>query len=156
METIIRRISLPVSENQLVESLDELKNLCSKNLEPGSELGNFYLNSVTDFLEAASIAGLDRSPEILRILLGFEKFDEFFVLCRKNGDIQNVPGYRIKHSSFRGPSKGGLRIDPIVDFCEVAALSFMMTWKSARSRILFGWCQGWAHAQSPGIRPAEH
>lgn len=142
IENLIRKISSPLTDESLTVCLDELKTLCAENLKPGSEMGNFYLNSVTDFLEAATIAGLADNPAILRILLGFERFDEFFVSCPKDGKIKNVPGYRIKHSTVRGASKGGLRIDPIVNFCEVAALSFMMTWKSARSRILFGGAKG--------------
>ncbi len=142
MEVLIRKLSSPLGDQSLDSCLDELKDLCRRNLEEGEELGNFYLNSVTDFLEAAKKAGLAESPRILRILLGFEQFDDFFVSCPMDGKIRNVPGYRIKHSTLRGPAKGGLRIDPIVNFCEVAALSFMMTWKSARSRILFGGAKG--------------
>ena len=142
IETMIHKISAPLEEENLISYLEELKKLCRENLEPGSEMGNFYLNSVTDFMEAAEKAGLAENPHIMKLLLGFEKFDEFFVSCPRDGEIINVPGYRIKHSTVRGPSKGGLRIDPIVNFCEVAALSFMMTWKSARSRILFGGAKG--------------
>ncbi len=142
LENIIRRISSPSSRDKLILALNELKVLCRKNREPGEELGNFYLNSVSDFMAAAEMTGLDRSPELLGILLGFEKFDEFYVPCPHDGRITNRPGYRIKHSTLRGASKGGLRIDDIVSFCEVAALSFMMTWKSARSRILFGGAKG--------------
>jgi glutamate dehydrogenase/leucine dehydrogenase len=142
IETLIRKLSSPLTEDALDLCLKELKEMCQENLKPGKELGNFYLNSVTDFLEAARLAGLADNPQALKILLGFERFDEFFVACPKDGKIMNVPGYRIKHSSIRGASKGGLRIDPIVNFCEVAALSFMMTWKSARSRILFGGAKG--------------
>jgi len=142
IEALIRRVSAPVSGEHLDECLSELKSLCEENLKPGREIGNFYLNCVSDFLEAASITGLDKNPEILKGLLGFENFDEFFVSCGKSGRHHNVPGYRIKHSTVRGASKGGLRIDPIVNFGEVAALSFMMTWKCARSRILFGGAKG--------------
>ncbi len=124
------------------EAIAELKSLANKNLEPGKEFNNLYLNSVTDFLEAAKISGLYDSPHALAILLGFKSFEEFFVLCKKDNEQVNVPGYRIRHSDYRGPAKGGLRIDPIVNFTEVGALSFMMTWKCARSRILFGGAKG--------------
>ena len=142
VETLIRKLSSPLTPEGLDLAMVELQSLCDENLKPGEELGNFFLNSVTDFMEAARAAGLADRPEILKILLGFERFDEFFVSCPKDGKITNVPGYRIKHSTMRGASKGGLRIDPIVNFCEVAALSFMMTWKCARSRILFGGGKG--------------
>ena len=142
IETLIRKISSPLTDEDLKTHMGELKDLCGENLKPGKELGNFYLNSVTDFLGAASIAGLAENHKVLKVLLGFERFDEFFVACRKDGSTQNIPGYRIKHNTLRGASKGGLRIDSIVNFCEVAALSFMMTWKCARSRILFGGAKG--------------
>ncbi|MDC7222385.1 MAG: Glu/Leu/Phe/Val dehydrogenase dimerization domain-containing protein [Spirochaetales bacterium] len=142
LEKLIRCLSTVKSGEELTEALGELGSLCRKNLEPGEELGNFYLNSVTDFMTAAEGIGLDKSPELLGLLLGFERFDEFYVPCPHDGMIKNRPGYRIKHSTIRGASKGGLRIDSIVNFCEVAALSFMMTWKSARSRILFGGAKG--------------
>jgi glutamate dehydrogenase/leucine dehydrogenase len=139
---LIRKISAPLGEQKLKDTLNELYALCDENLEPGSEKGNFYLNSVTDFVEAARTISLTNSPALMQMLLGFERFDEFYVSCPNEGQIRNKPGYRIKHSTIRGPSKGGLRIDPIVNFSEVAALSFMMTWKSARSRILFGGAKG--------------
>lgn len=142
VEKLIRKLSAPLKGETLNAVLEELYGLCEENLAPGKEKRNFYINSVTDFLEAAKSIGLDRSPRIMHRLLGFEGFDEFFVVCPKDGISRNKPGYRIKHSSVRGPSKGGLRIDPIVNFGEVAALSFMMTWKSARSRILFGGAKG--------------
>ncbi len=142
IEVIIRKLSSPLKKETLEKYVDELKDLCRENLEGEGEIGNFYLNSVTDFLEAAEKAGLADNPRILKILLGFEQFDDFFVSCPMDGKTRNVPGYRIKHSTLRGPAKGGLRIDRIVNFCEVAALSFMMTWKSARSRILFGGAKG--------------
>ena len=142
VETLIRKLSSPLTAEGLDHAMEELNALCAENLKPGNELGNFFLNSVTDFMEAARAAGLGDNAEILKILLGFERFDEFFVSCPKDGKIKNVPGYRIKHSTMRGASKGGLRIDPIVNFGEVAALSFMMTWKCARSRILFGGGKG--------------
>jgi glutamate dehydrogenase/leucine dehydrogenase len=142
VEVLIRKLSSPLTAEGLDHAMGELNALCAENLKPGKELDNFFLNSVTDFMEAARAAGLGDKPEILKILLGFERFDEFFVSCPKDGKIKNVPGYRIKHSTMRGASKGGLRIDPIVNFGEVAALSFMMTWKCARSRILFGGGKG--------------
>lgn len=141
IEGIIRRLSGGGPEAG--SALAELRALCAANAQgDGGESGNFYLNSVTDFLAAADSTGLGRSEAALRLLLGYEAFDEFFVVSREKGREANVPGYRIKHSTARGPAKGGLRIDPIVAFDEVAALSFMMTWKCARSRILFGGGKG--------------
>ncbi len=144
IESILRRLAAGTDEDEAGRALDDLRTLCKENGRAGAgpELGSFYLNCVTDFLEAANVTGIAKSPGALRLLLGYDAFDEFFVSAQANGTSMNVPGYRIKHSSVRGPAKGGLRIDPIVSFDEVAALSFMMTWKCARSRILFGGAKG--------------
>ncbi len=142
IEGILRRLPAQADALEAGKAIGELKELCRKNAGEGPESGSFYLNSVTDFLAAAEHSGLADSPEVLRLLLGYEAFDEFFVAAQEKGVTANVPGYRIKHSIARGPAKGGLRIDPIVSFDEVAALSFMMTWKCARSRILFGGAKG--------------
>ncbi|MBN2652700.1 MAG: Glu/Leu/Phe/Val dehydrogenase [Spirochaetales bacterium] len=139
LERLIRDIS-SVSQADYSQPFFSLKRLCQKNLE--QESYNFYLNGVTDFLHASSILFISEDLSVLRFLLGFESLDEFYVRTHKDGVVENRPGYRIAHSRLRGPAKGGLRIDNIVDFCEVAALSFMMTWKSARSGILFGGAKG--------------
>ncbi len=157
IESILRRLPASADQAKAEQAVAELRELCARNggnpqgtkgtvVEKADrtpeELGSFYLNCVTDFLEAADFSGLSSAPGALRLLLGYEAFDEFFVAAQANGVSSNVPGYRIKHSIARGPAKGGLRIDPIVSFDEVAALSFMMTWKCARSRILFGGAKG--------------
>ncbi|MGD0277804.1 MAG: Glu/Leu/Phe/Val dehydrogenase dimerization domain-containing protein, partial [Smithella sp.] len=142
VEKQMRKLAGSSSLDDIFDAVGELKSLANKNLEPGKEFNNLYLNSITDFLEAAKISGLYDSPHALAILLGFKSFEEFFVLCKRENDQVNIPGYRIRHSDYRGPAKGGLRIDPIVNFTEVGALAFMMTWKCARSRILFGGAKG--------------
>lgn len=142
IEKQMRKLAECSSLDDIFNAIEKFKSLADKNLEPGRELNNFYLNSITDFLEASKISGLYDSPHALAVLLGFKSFEEFFVLCKKDSEQMNVPGYRIRHSDYRGAAKGGLRIDPIVNFTEVGALAFMMTWKCARSRILFGGAKG--------------
>ncbi|MDC7240533.1 MAG: hypothetical protein PQJ50_09255, partial [Spirochaetales bacterium] len=78
IEVIIRKLSSPLKKESLEKYVDELKALCRENLVGEGEIVNFYLNSVTDFLEAAEKAGLADNPRILKILLGFEQFDDFF------------------------------------------------------------------------------
>lgn len=142
IEQQMRKLAQCSSLDDIFDAIDKLKSLANENLKPGKEFNNLYLNSTTDFLEAAKISGLYDSPHALAILLGFKSFEEFFVLCKRGDGQVNIPGYRIRHSDYRGPAKGGLRIDPIVNFTEVGALAFMMTWKCARSRILFGGAKG--------------
>ncbi|MCK5737028.1 MAG: Glu/Leu/Phe/Val dehydrogenase, partial [Spirochaetaceae bacterium] len=69
-------------------------------------------------------------------------FDEFWVNTVRDGVQRNAEGFRVKHSTDRGPCKGGIRNALIVDFAEVSGLSFLMTWKCARTGILFGGGKG--------------
>lgn len=145
LEQIIRSLSVPGAERKVLESsVEVLKKLVAGNSDPSSaeDSGSFLLNAISDFFDGAQHSGLDRSPEVMARMLAFDNFEEFLVPVKTETSTVNQKGFRIKHNAARGPYKGGLRIDPIVEFTEVAALSFMMTWKCARSRILFGGGKG--------------
>ncbi len=59
-----------------------------------------------------------------------------------DGHIQVYTGYRIQHSSARGPCKGGIRYHPDVNLNEVRALAALMTWKCAVVNIPYGGAKG--------------
>lgn len=59
-----------------------------------------------------------------------------------DGSVQVFEGYRVIHSSVRGPSKGGVRFGPDVNLNEVKALAAWMTWKCAVVNIPFGGAKG--------------
>jgi glutamate dehydrogenase/leucine dehydrogenase len=59
-----------------------------------------------------------------------------------DGHIHNFEGYRVQHSSVRGPAKGGIRYHPQVTLDEVKALATWMTWKCAVVNIPFGGAKG--------------
>jgi len=59
-----------------------------------------------------------------------------------SGQVQVFTGYRIQHSSARGPCKGGIRYHPGVDLNEVKALAALMTWKCAVVDIPYGGAKG--------------
>lgn len=59
-----------------------------------------------------------------------------------DGTIQVFTGYRVQHSSARGPCKGGLRYHPNVELDEVRALAALMTWKCAVAGIPYGGAKG--------------
>lgn len=59
-----------------------------------------------------------------------------------NGDTKVFEGYRIQHSSIRGPCKGGIRYHQDVDLDEVKALAGWMTFKSAVVNIPYGGGKG--------------
>jgi glutamate dehydrogenase (NAD(P)+) len=59
-----------------------------------------------------------------------------------NGTLQVFTGYRVLHSTVRGPGKGGIRFAPDVSLDEVRALATWMTWKCAVVNIPFGGAKG--------------
>ena len=154
LETIIKKMShMSAGVEEIKKCISDLKELSEKNRDTSirEEHGNFLLNAVSDFLEAAKTAGLYCNDEALARLLRFDSFDEFWVETALAGTIKNSEGYRVKHNAARGPAKGGIRNDLIVEFDEVAALAFMMSWKCARSKILFGGAKGGLKIQPKGF-----
>jgi glutamate dehydrogenase (NAD(P)+) len=59
-----------------------------------------------------------------------------------DGHIEVYTGYRVQHSSVRGPCKGGIRYHPEVNLNEARALAALMTWKCAVVDIPYGGAKG--------------
>ncbi len=59
-----------------------------------------------------------------------------------DGHIEVFRGYRVQHSSARGPCKGGVRYHPDVSLEETTALAMLMTWKCAVVGLPFGGAKG--------------
>src|SRR5215469_6525577 len=59
-----------------------------------------------------------------------------------SGKIMRFEGYRVQHSTARGPAKGGIRYHPNVTVDEVKALATWMTWKCAVVNIPYGGGKG--------------
>lgn len=59
-----------------------------------------------------------------------------------DGSLRIFEGYRVQHSTVRGPAKGGLRYHPRVDLDEVKALAGWMTFKCAVANIPYGGGKG--------------
>src|SRR5260370_861916 len=58
------------------------------------------------------------------------------------GKVVRFEGYRVQHSTQRGPAKGGIRFHPNVTMDEVKALATWMTWKCAVVNIPYGGGKG--------------
>lgn len=65
-----------------------------------------------------------------------------FHIHRDDGSTQMVKGFRVQHSTLRGPAKGGIRFHPQVDMEEVKALAGWMTIKCAVVDIPYGGGKG--------------
>lgn len=65
-----------------------------------------------------------------------------FPVKMDDGSVRVFTGYRVQHSTARGPAKGGLRYAPNVSFEDVQALAMLMTWKTAVVGIPFGGAKG--------------
>jgi glutamate dehydrogenase (NAD(P)+) len=59
-----------------------------------------------------------------------------------DGKIKVFTGYRVQHTRFLGPTKGGIRYAPFVDLDEVKGLAFLMTWKSSLMGLPYGGAKG--------------
>ncbi len=59
-----------------------------------------------------------------------------------DGTVKVFDGFRIQHSTTRGPAKGGVRFHPDVDNNEVKALAAWMTFKCAVVNIPYGGGKG--------------
>ena len=72
-----------------------------------------------------------------------------------DGSLRVFTGYRIQHSSARGPCKGGIRYHPSVDLNEVRALAALMTWKCAVVGIPYGGAKGGVHCDPKQMSQSE-
>jgi glutamate dehydrogenase/leucine dehydrogenase len=72
-----------------------------------------------------------------------------------DGHIHRFEGYRVQHSTARGPAKGGIRFHPNVTLDEVKALATWMTWKCAVVNIPFGGAKGGVTCDPRSMSPAE-
>ena len=59
-----------------------------------------------------------------------------------DGSLKVFRGYRVRHSTLRGPAKGGIRFHPAVNLDEVTSLAFWMTFKCAVLDLPFGGGKG--------------
>ncbi|MDR2500572.1 MAG: Glu/Leu/Phe/Val dehydrogenase [Treponema sp.] len=72
-----------------------------------------------------------------------------------SGEIKVFEGYRVQHSSSRGPCKGGIRYHQQVDIDEVKALAAWMTFKCAVVNIPYGGAKGAVKVDPSHLSNAE-
>ena len=100
-----------------------------------------YQNAEARFEDAAKKLGLEQG--VYRYLKYPDKEITMYIpVGMDNGQLEVFTGYRVLHSTVRGPGKGGIRFAPDVSIDEVRALAAWMTWKCAVVDIPFGGAKG--------------
>jgi glutamate dehydrogenase (NAD(P)+) len=85
---------------------------------------------------------LNLKPGVIKALSSCEREVVISIPLRRDNDVEVLTGYRVQHSSARGPRKGGIRFHQDVDLDEVRALASLMTWKTALIDVPFGGAKG--------------
>ena len=106
-----------------------------------NEQSNMWTSALHELRRAAAKLGL--SEGMLAILETPERELAVAMPIRMDDEtIRVFKGYRIQHSSVRGPCKGGIRYHPDVNVDEMRALAMLMTWKCAVVDIPYGGAKG--------------
>jgi len=86
---------------------------------------------------------MDLDPNILKLLKRVERSLIVSIpIMMDDGTVKVFEGYRVHHSTIRGPGKGGLRYSLGVTLDEVKALATWMTWKSSLLNLPLGGAKG--------------
>jgi len=105
---------------------------------PGVELRDSSLRQ----LDAAAKA-LNLDPGMHKLLRTPERTLIVSVpVMLEEGQLEVYTGYRVQHSTGRGPGKGGIRFHPGVNLEEVEGLAMLMTWKCAVTDLPLGGAKG--------------
>jgi len=102
---------------------------------------NPYENVIAIIRDAAEKLGLDESDYIVTMYPERE-LKVSFPVRMDDGSVKVFEGYRVQHSSSRGPCKGGIRYHQDADENEVKALAAWMTFKCAVTDIPYGGAKG--------------
>ena len=102
---------------------------------------NPYDNVLKVVQDAAAILGYSDS-DIEAIKYPERELKVYIPVRMDDGTTHVFQGYRIQHSTSRGPAKGGIRFHPDVNADEVRALAAWMTFKCAVVNIPYGGGKG--------------
>ncbi|MEK6665623.1 MAG: Glu/Leu/Phe/Val dehydrogenase [candidate division NC10 bacterium] len=97
-----------------------------------------------------ALAQYDRAVKYLPLKRGIEDYLRApkreltvnFPVRMDDRSVKIFTGYRVHHSTARGPTKGGIRYHPDVTLDEMRALAMWMTWKCAVLSLPFGGAKG--------------
>lgn len=110
---------------------------------------NPYDNVIATVKSAAAVLGMTEA-DYAPILYPERELKVSFPIKMDDGSVRVFEGYRVQHSSSRGPCKGGIRYHQDVNADEVKALAAWMTFKCAVAGIPYGGGKG-----AVKVNPAE-
>jgi len=101
-------------------------------------------------LRESALRQLDNAAKALNLDPGMHKFlrtpERTLIVSvpvmLEEGRLEVFTGYRVQHSTGRGPGKGGIRFHPNVNLPEVEGLAMLMTWKCAVTDLPLGGAKG--------------
>ncbi len=115
---------------------------------------NVFESAEARFETAAKKLGLEQG--VYRFLKCPEREITVYIpVALDSGKLEVFTGYRVLHSTVRGPGKGGIRFAPDVSLDEVRALAAWMTWKCAVVDIPFGGAKGGVICDPSKLSKAE-
>ncbi|TET61282.1 MAG: Glu/Leu/Phe/Val dehydrogenase [Candidatus Stahlbacteria bacterium] len=113
-----------------------------------------FIEATLQYERAANM--LDLEPWIYNRLKYPEKeLTVHMTITKDNGKIATYTGYRVQHSTLRGPGKGGIRYSPDASLSECKALAAWMTWKTAVLDLPLGGAKGAVICNPPNMSESE-
>jgi len=102
---------------------------------------NAYDNFIAVVDKAAKAVGMDEQDYLL-VKYPERELKVSVPIKMDDGTVRVFEGYRVQHSSSRGPCKGGIRFHQDSDINEVRALAAWMSFKCAVVNIPYGGAKG--------------
>ena len=115
---------------------------------------NPFENALAQLTRASAIAPVD--PDLLMRMRHAEREVRVSIPIRMDDNSLRIfEGYRVQHSSARGPYKGGIRYHPQANMDEVRALALWMSIKCAVADIPMGGGKGGITVDPKRLSPSE-
>ncbi len=115
---------------------------------------SLYQVALQQLDDAAKLINLD--PNIHEKLKYMERILIVSVpILMDDGSLKVFQGYRVQHSTVRGPGKGGIRYSENVNMEELKALAMWMTWKTALLKLPLGGAKGGITVNIKKLSPRE-
>jgi len=123
-------------------------------VEPYEKKYDPFIEATMQYEKAAGT--LDLEPWIYNRLKFPEKeLTVHMTITKDDGRVETFTGFRVQHSTIRGPGKGGIRYSPEASLSECKALAAWMTWKCAVLDLPLGGAKGAVICNPPEMSEME-